>query len=125
MQIAHHRLGALIEHVGVDLRRRDVGMAEQILNDAQVRAILQQMTGEGVAKHVRAHARGRNSRCCGDSLEITREGLTLMHQMLPRYYKAAEMVWGPIPPQRARQLVAELAAVSRTAEFIARNAAKS
>ena len=28
MQIAHHRLGALVEHMGIDLRRRDVGMAE-------------------------------------------------------------------------------------------------
>ena len=75
MQIAHHRLGALVKHMGVDLRRRDVGVAEQILNDAQVRAVLQQMTGEGVAKDVRAHARGGNSRRGGDALEIACESL--------------------------------------------------
>ena len=75
MQIAHHRLGALVEHMGIDLRRRDVGVAEQILNDAQVRAVLQQMTGEGVAKDVRAHPRRRDSRRRGDALEIARESL--------------------------------------------------
>ena len=47
---------ALVEHMGVDLRRGDVGVAEQFLHDAQIGAVLQQMAGEGVAQHVRADA---------------------------------------------------------------------
>ena len=58
MQVAHHRLGALVEHMGVDLRGRNVGVAEQVLDDAQIRAVLQEVAREGVAQHVRAHARG-------------------------------------------------------------------
>ena len=62
MQIAHHRLGALVEHVGIDLGRRNVGVAEQILDDAQIRAVLQEVAREGVAQHVRADAGGRKAR---------------------------------------------------------------
>ncbi len=54
VQIADHGLHALVEHMRVDLRRRDVGVAEQILHDPQVGAVLQQMAGEGMAKDVRA-----------------------------------------------------------------------
>jgi len=49
-------------------------VAEQILNHAEIRAVLQQVTGEGVAKHVRAHARGRNARRPGNTFEVAREG---------------------------------------------------
>ena len=38
--------------VRVDLRRRDVGVAEQLLDDAQVRAVAEQMCGEGMAQEV-------------------------------------------------------------------------
>ena len=47
------RLQAGVEHMGVDLRRRNVGMAEQLLDHAQVRAVLQQVRGEGMAQDVR------------------------------------------------------------------------
>ncbi len=40
--------------MGVDLRGRDVGMAEHGLQRAQIRAAFQQMRGEGMAKDVRA-----------------------------------------------------------------------
>ena len=59
MQIAHHRLHALIEHMRIDLRRRNVGVAEQFLHDAQIRAVLQKMAGKGMAQHMRADARRR------------------------------------------------------------------
>lgn len=39
--------------VGVDLGGRDVGMAEQFLNAAQVLARFEQVGGEGMAEHVR------------------------------------------------------------------------
>jgi hypothetical protein len=43
----------LLDHMSVDLRCRDVGMAEKLLNGAQIGAALQQMTGKGMAKHMR------------------------------------------------------------------------
>ena len=54
MEISHHGARALVEHVRVDLRRRNVGVAEQLLYDAQIRPVLEKMTGEGVSQHVRA-----------------------------------------------------------------------
>ena len=40
--------------MGVDLGDTDVGMAEQALNDAQIRAVIDQMGGKGMAQAVRA-----------------------------------------------------------------------
>src|SRR5947209_10760993 len=40
----------------INLRRRNIGMAEQLLDDAQIRAVLQQVAGKGVAQNVRADA---------------------------------------------------------------------
>ncbi len=53
VQIAHHRLGALVEHMGVDLGGRYVGVPEQILNDAKIGAVLKEMASEGVAQDMR------------------------------------------------------------------------
>src|ERR1039458_10719433 len=38
--------------VGIDFSRADAGMAEQLLNDAQVGAVIEQMGGKAVAQHV-------------------------------------------------------------------------
>jgi hypothetical protein len=38
--------------MGIDLGRRDVLVAEKFLNRAQVRAMLKEMGGKGVPKHV-------------------------------------------------------------------------
>ncbi len=45
------------EHVRVDLRRRQVGVAEHGLDRAQIRAALEQMRRERVPEHVRAEVR--------------------------------------------------------------------
>src|SRR5262249_50864368 len=42
-----------LEHVGVDLRGREVGMAEHGLNGPQIGSALEQMRRERVAQHVR------------------------------------------------------------------------
>ena len=44
---------ALAVHVAVDLRRRERGMAEQLLDRAQVGSALEQVRCEGVAQPVR------------------------------------------------------------------------
>ena len=43
----------------VDLRGRDVGVAQQLLHRTQVATALQQVAGERVAQHVRVHGRGQ------------------------------------------------------------------
>ena len=53
MMIGMELLQPLARHVGVDLRRRDVGVAEQQLHHAQVGAVVDQVGGEGVAQYVR------------------------------------------------------------------------
>src|SRR5438067_12509371 len=42
----------LVRQVGVDLRRRETGVAEQLLDGAQVRAALQHVGGEAVPQRV-------------------------------------------------------------------------
>jgi hypothetical protein len=54
VQVAHQTLEPFFEHVGVDLRRRNVGVTEQRLHHAQIRAVVQQVAGEGVTQNVRA-----------------------------------------------------------------------
>ena len=41
--------------VSVNLRRADIGVAEQFLDHAQVRAVFQQMRREAVPQHMRCH----------------------------------------------------------------------
>ena len=53
----HQVLQPLGQHMGVDLRRRDVGVAEQQLQAAQIGAARQHVAGKGMAQHVRRHPR--------------------------------------------------------------------
>ena len=46
-------LQPLARDVRVDLRGRDVGMAEQQLHDAQIGAVVEEVRRERVAQHVR------------------------------------------------------------------------
>ncbi len=46
----------LLDDMGIDLRGRDVGMAEQLLHRAQIGAPLQEMAGKGVTEHMRRDA---------------------------------------------------------------------
>ena len=55
-------LQPLARDVRVDRRRRDVGVAEQELHDAQVRAVIQEMRRERVPQHVRRQRRRRECR---------------------------------------------------------------
>ncbi len=49
---------------------------------------------------------------------LTPAGKKLIRQIQPHYYRAAETVWNGLPVERAKQLVSELEAVSRSAEKI-------
>ena len=70
MEIAHHRLHPLAQHMSIDLRRRDIRMAEQLLQHPQIGSVLQEMAREGVAQHMRANPRGGDPRRGGASFEI-------------------------------------------------------
>ena len=54
------QMGAV--HFGIDLGGREAGMAEQLLDDAQVGAIGQQMRGEGMAQRMRCRRVGQAQR---------------------------------------------------------------
>ena len=75
MQVAHQAFQPFLQHVGIDLRGRDVGVAEQRLHDAQVGAVVQQVAGEGVAQHVRAHLLGAQPGAGRERLQFAREML--------------------------------------------------
>ena len=65
----------LLDDMGVDLRGRDVGMAEQLLHGAKIRAALQQMAGEGVAEHMRRDARRLDAGGERERLQLLAEAL--------------------------------------------------
>ena len=55
-------LQSLARHVRVDGRRRDVGVTEEQLDDAQIRAVIEQVSGERMPQHVRGQRCGRAAR---------------------------------------------------------------
>src|SRR4029079_14484370 len=73
VQVAHQALEAFLQHMGVDLRRGDVGVAEQGLYHAQVGAVVQEMARERVPQHVRTHLRRAQSGGACERLELARE----------------------------------------------------
>src|SRR4029077_20800556 len=62
--------------MGVDLRRGDVGVAEQSLYHAQVGAVVQEMASERVPQHVRTHLRRAQSDGAGERLALASETRT-------------------------------------------------
>ena len=53
VMLLHQPAQALLDDMGVDLRGRDVGMAEKLLHRAQIGPPLEQVAGEGMAQHMR------------------------------------------------------------------------
>lgn len=76
MQIAHQALQPLIHDMRIDLRRRNVGVAQQGLDHPQISAVMEKMTGEGMAQHMRADETRRQS---GDR----RKRFQVARKMLP------------------------------------------
>ncbi len=63
---------AVAGDVGVDLRRADIRVAEQFLDDAQVSAMLEQVRGETVTQHVGRDV-ARNARALHASFDAQPE----------------------------------------------------
>jgi DNA-binding MarR family transcriptional regulator len=56
---------------------------------------------------------------------ITDKGAALMRQVYPHYYQAAEAVWGGMSVERAKNIAADVAAISANAGQIAVDATKN
>ena len=54
MEIAHQRFQAFFQHMRINLRRRDVGVAEECLHYPEVGTVVQQVAGKGVAQDMGA-----------------------------------------------------------------------
>ncbi len=75
VQVAHQAFQPILKDMRVDLRGRNVGMAEQGLHHAEVGAVLQEMAGKGVAQHVGADLGGLEPRGRGELLQFAGEML--------------------------------------------------
>jgi hypothetical protein len=53
MIVFHEFPKPLVKDMGIDLRRRNIGMSKQLLYDTKVGAVLEQMTCKCMAKDVR------------------------------------------------------------------------
>src|SRR6185312_10297581 len=76
MKVAHECFQAFFQDVRINLCRRNIGMPEKCLHYTKIRAIVQQMAGEGMAQHMRAQARGLNSARRSERLEVACKMLT-------------------------------------------------
>lgn len=65
----------LFQYVGIDFGRRDIGVSQQLLDCAQIRAAIKQMAGEGVAQNVRRDALGIKAGGYGRFFQILGEAL--------------------------------------------------
>ena len=97
-------------------------MAEQLLHGAQIRATLQQMTGEGVAEHMRRDAGRLDAGGKRESLQLLAEALS--GQMLAARLTGTAKATRPSPrlqPRAPRQdALAALRAPFRSAARAAR-----
>jgi len=85
-----------------------------IMHRSNVTGLVDRLEARGlVQRHDSAHDR-RAYR-----VVLTRAGKKLVQQILPRYYAAAEQVWGALPVARTHQLVSELTRVCANAEKVA------
>lgn len=50
---------------------------------------------------------------------LTAAGTTLVRQILPHYYRAAELAWGDVSPQRAAEIISDLGTVTAAAARVA------
>jgi hypothetical protein len=79
VQITHQAFQALFQNMRVNLRGRNIGVAEQRLHHAQIGAVVEKVAGESVAQHVRADLRG--TKPCGSGESFQFAGKMLAREM--------------------------------------------
>lgn len=84
-----------------------------IMHRSNVTGLVDRLEARGLVQRLENLADRRSF-----SVILTGKGRILLDEIHPFYHAAAESLWGEIPPQRAKRLVAELRAVSTNAEKI-------
>ena len=100
MNQARQSLG---QHMGVDLSRCDVGMAQHGLHGAQIGAVVEQMRGEGMPHHMRAEPRRRDTCRDGQFLQHLPEALP-GEMTLPRGWRREDERGGCIRALRPEEM---------------------
>ena len=75
MVLLHELFQPLLQDMGIDLSRGNIGVAQELLQGAQVGAAVEQVAREGVAQDVRADALGIEAGFDGELLQVVGETL--------------------------------------------------
>ena len=85
-----------------------------IMHRSNITGLVDRLEGRGLVRRVE-NPRDRRA----FNVVLTPAGKKLIRSIQPHYYEAAEIVWNGIPVERARQILAELQAISESAERVA------
>src|SRR6266404_2854440 len=85
-----------------------------IMHRSNVTGLVDRLEARGLVQR-RDNARDRRAY----RVVLTTAGKRLVQKILPRYYAAAEQVWGALPVAHTHQLVSELTRVCANAEKVA------
>ena len=102
------------------LRDRDDGLSqielsrELITHRSNVTGLIDRLEKRGLVERRDSDTDRRAYR-----IQLTKVGRSLLAEILPHYYQAAEAVWGDVSARHATQLVAELTKISANASAIA------
>lgn len=83
---------------------------ELITHRSNVTGLVDRLEGRGLVRRMNDSTDRRAYR-----VVLTEAGRRLMEEILPEYYRAAEEVWGDLPPRRVEGLVRDLKQVARQA----------
>ena len=92
MGLLQHATQAFLADMGVDLRRAEIGMSEQLLHLTQIGAAVEQVSGVGVPESVRMRGRcgpaveqtANVARCDGASPEVYEDGVRFRERLSQR-----------------------------------------
>ena len=119
------RFQLAVGDVGIDLRRRDIGVAEEELDGAEVGAVAQEISGEAVAESVRGdglHDAGGDGIPFNNSLHTARGDPTLfiIHKhRLAHIFSLIQITFQRLLRLRREEDDAHLAALTADAELLA------
>jgi DNA-binding MarR family transcriptional regulator len=84
---------------------------ELIMHRSNVTGLVDRLEKRGLVERHTSTSDRRINR-----VRLTKSGLSLVREIMPEYYAAAERVWGDVPPVRALKLTAELQQLAQRAE---------
>lgn len=85
-----------------------------IMHRSNITGLVDRLEGRGLVRRVENPTDRR-----AFNVMLTPAGRKLLRSIQPHYYQAAEVVWSGISVERARQILAELQAISDNAEKVA------